>query len=459
MLLKGLVFPANGTKVFQEDWNFEQESKEDEILKSRIDTFTDGIVSGGEITNGAGQSINIQPVIAYDVQGLRISTPLLSNQAVPLNQTSKVVLRHKFEIEDVIQPDSTILQYQKNSFEILFRNGSLISGDIPLFEIVNSAGVTTILSDIRNFRKVKDDSLVNKINMGESFKGLIKGKIQYLSSNNILYLPKWNLYEVKGKFLQLRNTISLNFSLLPNIFREDGNPIASIVEIQNKHLYLLLSYDYKLTARIIPNSELQIGDHSYLDNSKLSEDFYNPSFAWSTSENGFYKNNSRIIAVLRVNASNAIDFFYELGFGNRFQDVETISIGNLYTETRYKREHPACYVADGSTITNMNIVAPELLRVYASNVLPNWINRFERNIDLLGSRDLRDTQGFAMQGFKIDLNNVLTGGFGYSSLVAGSYVDIGKSGSPLDDGIHGTPQIDSEVRPVNYSISKQIVRA
>lgn len=453
--LQGLTFPINGTQVFQDDWNFEQESKSAEILSTRKDSFTPGIVSGGEISNGITNTVNIQPIVAYDSNGKRIESPFLNNFAILTNSSYTIAIRHKFLEQTVIQPNGTTLIYRSNSYEIVFRTGSLSDGDIALYSVSNSVGVTSILADLRVFRKVIDSSLVTKINLGESLKGLIQGRLEYKSNNTTIYVPKWNLYDVKGKFIQLSSALFLDFSLTSNIFRADGNPISSIVEIQNKHLYLLLSDTASLSAQIIDDSEMSIGSHSYLDNVKLCEDYYKPSpLIFNPSENGFYKSSKRIIAVLRISSANSVEFWYELGFGHRFLDVSTIPVGQGFSELRWKREHPNCYIPNGDTITTMATDAPELFRIYGSNILPNWSNRFARNIDLSSDREIRDLQEDALQEFYAS-GNTLTSGSGIAS-GSGSY---NAGGGVSIYAYDGSMRFANETRPVNYSFLRQIVRA
>lgn len=471
--LAGLTFPSNGTKVFQEDWNFEQDTKSSELIERTKDSFSPGIVSGGVVTNGVGSSINIQPCIAYDSSGKRVQSPLVSNLAVVTGQVSIVVLRHKFEEEIVTQPDSTTLTYRHNSYEFIFRT-IVQTDDIPLFRITNASGVTTVNEDLRTFRTVTDGSLVNKTNIAERFRGIINGRI-ICRENTRIAIPQFNVYEVNGKHLQIRTPLILDFSTLSNIFRSDGNPIASILEIQNKHLYVMLSENESLSAQIISNSELLIGSHSYNDNAALIKDYYSstPS-AWVIDKNGFYKSDRRIIAVIRIGVSSTVEFWYDLGYGHRFADVQNLAVGQRYTETRWKREHPNCYHPDGSAVLNMSSEAPELFRILGSNLLPDWMNRFSRNIDINGSRNIRDTEEDAFQAWQAGVRFGLTDYYGsgvYDNASLGGQIqshslyiqfsDLSQADFPItamNDGIHGTPRTADETRPKNYGVLDQIVK-
>ena len=123
-----------------------------------------------------------------------------------------------------------------------------------------------------------------------------------------------------------------------------------------------------------------------------------------------------------MNASNQIEFVYELGLAHRFMDTQHLAVGQKFTELRWKREHPSCYVPDGSTITNMNLEAPELFRILGTNILPDWTDRFARNISPNSTRSLRDTQEDAIQGFGLSsaTESTLVTGSGFMSGL-GSY--------------------------------------
>jgi hypothetical protein len=468
-MIPGVTYPANGVRFYKEDHDFEQLQKSNEIINSRKDSFSGQIVEGGNVIVGTGTTISITTkTIAYDEDSNRIEVPIITNFIVPDNANSKIVIRYKETIQAQAKPDGNSIDYRYPDYEVIARTGSLLPGDVPLRQISVTNGVVTIQEDLRNWRKVKDVNILNKSNLGESFKGFQMGILQVGSSNTILRLPRGNIYEVKNKYIQIPSSIDLDFSALVNIFRVDGTTqIAASSEIQNKHMYLLLSDTGVLSAMIIPNADLPGSSHSYAVNPSLCKDFYSGSpTIWNPDENGFYKGNKRIIATLRIGSSNQIEFFYELGFGNRFLDVQNISIGNIFTETRWKREHPSCYVPDGSTVTNMATEAPVLHRILGGNILPDWRDRFGRNIDLNGARAIRDLQEDAFQGHRMSPLSPQTQFYGvggeqnFSSPTGGGgpWASMYSTGGPISDGTNGTPRIANETRGKNYARSEQIVR-
>ncbi|MCB1176508.1 MAG: hypothetical protein KDK36_02910 [Leptospiraceae bacterium] len=318
-----------------------------------------------------------------------------------------------------------------------------------------------------------DDLNTREIQHREFQKGSVKGRMWVdPSSAWLLKAPKNNVYEVDGNLIRLSGALQLDFTALTNIYRNDGTTaIAATSETQNKHLYVLMTTTGSLHAMIVPDSEMEGSSHVYDNNTKLLEDYYNVSPSiWDSSKNGYYKNGKRIIGVLRLDGSNHIEFQYELGHGHRYMDHENISVGSPFEEIRWKREHPGCYIPDGSTITNMATESPYLYRLLGgSNVLPDWRDRFPRQIDIAGGRTIRDTQEDAFQGFNMEIsrldnssthilpattagasaNGVYTGSSAPERFIASGY---------FTDGANGTPRVDNETRSKNYSVLKQIVR-
>jgi hypothetical protein len=314
-----------------------------------------------------------------------------------------------------------------------------------------------------------DDLNTREMALRNIQRGLVQGRMEVQNATpTILRLRRNNVYEVDGNFIKLNGNLTLDFSSLTNIFRSDGTtPITATSETQNKHLYVLITNNGSLHAMVIPDSEMSGSVHTYLANPKLLQDFYSDSpVIFDLTKNGYYKNSKRIIGTIRLNSSNQIEFFYELGFGNRFLDVQNISIGNIFTETRWKREHPSCYVPDGSTVTNMATEAPVLHRILGGNVLPDWRDRFGRNIDLNGARAIRDLQEDAFQGHRMSPLSPQTQFYGaggvdnISTPIGGAYGfgTIYATGGPISDGTNGTPRIANETRGKNYARSEQIVR-
>jgi len=294
----------------------------------------------------------------------------------------------------------------------------------------------------------------------------------YQGSQKVLRLERNSVVKVNNKMIITNSLLTIDFNLTTHIFSSDGtNPIASNAETQNKHLYILLTELGQLQAMIIPDIEMAGSSHSYLSNPKLLTDYYsNTPQIFSIQKNGYYKNNKRIIATIRLNASNEIEFFYSLGNGHRFKDVENIQIGNIFTETRWKREHPACYIPDGSTVTNMSTEAPVLFRILSTNILPDWDDRFGRNIILSSGRNIRDIQEDAFQGHfhSIVHNPLINHAFGSTIWGYGNYGSHYLQGAgnnlnnyvinPYSDGLNGTPRTAGETRPKNFALMYQIVR-
>lgn len=294
-------------------------------------------------------------------------------------------------------------------------------------------------------------------------KGFSNGKL-FLNVNDLtkLFLRKWSNYEVSGSNLVLNLEQSLDFAALTNIFLPNNIQINSVSQIQNKHVLILITNTGILQAQVVDSIFLPAASHSYDNNISLLQDFYSTTPAvFDATKNGYYVNSKRVIATARISATSEVEFFYELGNGHRFKDVEHLATGQKFTETRWKHEHPACYVPDGSTITNMNLEAPELFRILGTNILPDWTDRFARNISPNSIRSLRDTQEDAFQGFSMtssDAPNALntSGGFAFGFTTA--YGSGSNIMNIFNDSGFGVPRIADETRPKNYSVSTQIVR-
>lgn len=296
-----------------------------------------------------------------------------------------------------------------------------------------------------------------------NFLGIIFGRLYVLAaSSTVIRIPVNNVYDVSGEIVAVSLEKTLDFSGLTNIFRTDGTTqITNVSETQNKHLYLLLTSTGTLQAMIIPNTD--IANHNYLTNPLLLEAYYTGTPAiWDSAKNGYYRNSKRIIATMRLDGSNNIQFFYELGTGYRFQDVLNFAVGNLYSELRWQRCNPNCYLLDGSTIASMSTESPLLYFLLGTNVLPNFTDRFLRNIDIAGARALRDLQTDQMQGFDIYLE-------GYAAVGSQDRVATGSNAGGavntnvshtkiISNGVDGTPRFGSETRPLNFAASLQIVR-
>lgn len=292
--------------------------------------------------------------------------------------------------------------------------------------------------------------------------GYVLGRVNTDASNNSVIIPKLNVYDVGGKLVPAGTDKSLNLSALTNIYRNDGTTlIVSSAEIQNKHLYIMLDDLGVLSAMIIPDAELDSGTHTYASNPDLVKDSFKASPGiFSSAKNGYYKGTKRIIATLRLNSSNQIQFLYELGFGRKYMDLQNVKVGQIFTEDRWKREHPGCFLAEGDTISAMNTDFPELYKfLNNSNILPDYRGRVPRSISMADLRSIRDTQEDAFQGFKTQLDaNVLESGMGGSGGGIGSSGSSQTTGSVISDGVNGTPRISDETRMKNFAVMIQIVK-
>ncbi|EKT85928.1 hypothetical protein [Leptospira santarosai] len=168
--LSGIIFPSVGKRVFPEDWKKEQESKGNAMLQRDMDAWGAGVDSGGTIVVGSGANhVDLtDTLIAYDEFGKRVCVPATANIVVPNNVTFTFVVRHKFQETPYDSPsnlpsDGPIV-WRDDSYEFICRQGSLVSGDIPLRSITtNGSGVVTLGNDFRVWRGLKG----NRIKDGE----------------------------------------------------------------------------------------------------------------------------------------------------------------------------------------------------------------------------------------------------------------------------------------------------
>lgn len=159
--LSGIEFPNVGKRVFPEDWKKEQESKSQEIIDRDLDLLGFGIQKGGTIVVGSGPNrVDLtDTLIAYDVEGKRIQVAPVAGIPVPNNVTCTLVVRHKFLETQYDSPSNLPSDgpnlWRDNSFEILTRQGSLVTGDVPLRLISsNASGVVTLGTDLRVWRGI-----------------------------------------------------------------------------------------------------------------------------------------------------------------------------------------------------------------------------------------------------------------------------------------------------------------
>jgi hypothetical protein len=172
--LSGIKFPNFGKRVFTEDWNYEQESKSEEIITRDKDLLGTGIQDGGSIAVGSSPAMVdlLEATTIYDSEGRRFEIPPTANIPVPFEATCKIVVRHKFDEEEFTSPsnmpsDGPII-HRSNGYEIIARQGSLADGDVPLREITtDDEGLVTLGDDLRVFKgllgkNVKNDQIQDK---------------------------------------------------------------------------------------------------------------------------------------------------------------------------------------------------------------------------------------------------------------------------------------------------------
>ncbi|EMY77827.1 hypothetical protein LEP1GSC060_2758 [Leptospira weilii serovar Ranarum str. ICFT] len=160
--LSGIEFPNVGKRVFPEDWKKEQESKSQEIINRDLEAFGPGIDCGGNIAVGSlTNRVDLtDTLIAYDENGKRIEIPPTIGILVPINASCSIVVRHKFQETEysnpLNMPDDGPIVWRDNSFEIIARQGVLVSGDVALRAIsTNASGIVTLGNDLRVYRGVK----------------------------------------------------------------------------------------------------------------------------------------------------------------------------------------------------------------------------------------------------------------------------------------------------------------
>ncbi|EMN91265.1 hypothetical protein [Leptospira weilii] len=223
--LSGIQFPTVNKRVFPEDWKQEQESKSNEIITRDMDHFGTGVECGGSIVIGSGANHVdlIDTLIAYDEEGKRIQIPATANIVVPNNTTCTIVARHKFLETEYTSPsnmpsDGPVI-WKTNSFEIIARQGVLVSGDVPLRAITsNGAGVVTLGTDLRSYRGLQGHNLKDSIITDSKLDAEIKtGKVTELHTDIIAGInPDVNnpLKLVKGinqVYLFFKNFTDLTF--------------------------------------------------------------------------------------------------------------------------------------------------------------------------------------------------------------------------------------------------------
>ena len=155
--LAGIVFPNHGEPIFKEDWVKEQSEKSKEIINRDLDINGAGVQSGGAVTDGGTNTVDLAATVAYDADGKRIEVPATTGIAVA-NGTFKLAIRHVFENTDFFAPENAIkaVVHRDNDYEIVLRSGDLEDGDIALAEVVSDGSGITSITDLREYRTVVD---------------------------------------------------------------------------------------------------------------------------------------------------------------------------------------------------------------------------------------------------------------------------------------------------------------
>jgi hypothetical protein len=118
----------------------------------------------------------------------------------------------------------------------------------------------------------------------------------------------------------------------------------------------------------------------------------------------------------------------------------------------------------------MSTEAPVLYRILSTNVLPNWNDRFGRNIITSSGRNIRDLQEDAFQGHWHSMAHtpLINQAYSVTQWQYGNWGSHWMQGAgntldnfvrhPTNNGINGTPRTADETRPKNFALMYQIVR-
>lgn len=103
--IEGLEYPANGSKLFQEDFIKEQDAIGKEIINRQSDLIKYGIIYGFEVTASATTGcINISAGIAYDNAGNRLVFDGISDYPISNPFYGAIVAKHIWH-EEIYVPD------------------------------------------------------------------------------------------------------------------------------------------------------------------------------------------------------------------------------------------------------------------------------------------------------------------------------------------------------------------
>lgn len=301
------------------------------------------------------------------------------------------------------------------------------------------------------------------ISLNDIARGLCNIKYR-IDSSNIIILAN-SIFEVNSNIYRLNNDILINISPLP----------------VNSYLYILANNLGNISTIQIPFSQMDGGTYGYHDLPLLYTDYITNGPLWNSTKNGYYySSNERIIGFFMKGASDVL-FYYFLSSGHNFEGFDTMRVGDIYIETKWKRRHPQCYLANGSIISNMSTHSPTLFRILGGNRLPDWNDKFMRSVDVFGTRELLKTVnsninyeqynnighlqvdtfqghlhylGNAFYNYQANTNiNLTIPNDGFITMTYSGYTFV-----PISDGVNGEPRTSNETRPRNFAVSIQIVR-
>gem|GEM_PF-2506313 len=133
--VNGLVYPEDGRKLFQGDFNKEQSNIGESILDREADRFSDGVLSGFDITVNAGSDgVVISGGIARDSNGLRIIVSVDAELSLEYLTPKKAIARHLWSGEEYTPDgDTESKTVRKNSGEIVLVDETYSLSENELF--------------------------------------------------------------------------------------------------------------------------------------------------------------------------------------------------------------------------------------------------------------------------------------------------------------------------------------
>jgi len=107
--IEGLEYPANGSKLFQEDFIKEQQAIGKEIVARGMDFISNGILHGFEVTPSSTGNVSVSPGVAYDSSGRRMEFDGIENFQLPDPWYGAIVAQHQW-IEEPYTPEGDYQQ-------------------------------------------------------------------------------------------------------------------------------------------------------------------------------------------------------------------------------------------------------------------------------------------------------------------------------------------------------------